>query len=998
MASKGLQDPGAVLAIDIGSTETRLVFAWQTDDGIQIGPIENDSDKPNHLNTMAHFSSKFFPFDNDPQKYIANASRSKREDSSVKFVPYVLLGTTEEMEGQYPVLSRLWSERNKTGFDEALFRSRLEEAFKQFLRFVLTRAKQVFRVSGPDDLQIRVKTIAMTVPSQWDLDFQDLYERLVKEVFEEIFEDVSQADARNVNVIFHTEATALAQYIFNQCSSNKVLSIHRDMPNIGTIMDKTNAQCLVDCGGHNANSALTTFHRNNSGLGMGVMYEIGHPKGAGGGMEMWIHHLLIQLDDQYCRKFPWLGEMPLELKQAFKREINKNIADILTEDCHWVFQTHPQTGDVIPLEITMEMSDKAFQAGFKYVKIMILEQLQRLASISKGWRGRDYVVTIIVSGGSSLHPEFVKWIETLCTELSLPAPLFAHAMQLLYGSSRIAMGAAYATLTQQSVASFAEKCAFGLQKGRVRRRGGADEYLRLRESADTIWCKERGTIQTTVDSEGDDAEFRVVCLPYLESFAPTLQTDKNLAQGASYDFMNIGTLPGEYKTRIEFIFNIEARQVILKVALIRANVGNRAIDRFARRNATLRERVLQVGPFDVRVQPGTLCLFIAQPVEVVDQHIDSILGACRRVSAVESRAESDVSYGGKIPGSTRQPKTITAAPANVVSKSAKSKTANSKTAKSKTAANKNNESTARATAPTNETPSASRIAALETSTPHRPVRTQTAPVLRLRASSNQVSSSSQAAPQRALEAPDVERTTTSNAGLHYVMRDNRDGNVVSGREASSSRQMALGSEGSGVSGSATASRKRPAPSEADDSHPAKRNPANRRLFTTSSEAARNQGSDISGRQRPAASEARVDHTARPERANSGISSGTPLSSNRASSIMESSGYQGSAYADNQRSSTSETRVGHTAKRDPNHNVSFSGPRPTGTATPRPPYHGTAASRASPDGTAIRPLPTGSRGPAPRSHPSRNTDTAGSKKSVQKFPGYRAANRGPPRSD
>lgn len=442
--------------------------------------------------------------------------------------------------------------------------------------------------------------------------------------------------------------------------------------------------------------------------------------------------------------------------------------------------------------------------------------------------------------------------------------------------------------------------------------------------------------------------------------------------------MNIGTLPGEYKTRIEFIFNIEARQVILRVVLIRANVGNRAIDNFARRNATLRERVLQVGPFDVRVQPGTLCLFIAQPVEVVDQHVDSILGACRGVSAAESRAESDVSYGGKIPGSTRQPKTITAAPANVTPKSAKSKTANSKTAKFKTAANKNNESTARATAPTNETSSA--------------------PVLRLRASSSQVSSNSHAAPHRALEAPDVERTATSNAGLHYVTRNNRDGNVVSGREASSSRQMALGSEVSAVSGSATARRKRSAPSEADDSHPAKRNSANRRLFTTSSDAARNQGSDFSGRQRPAASEARVDHTARPERANFGISSGTPLSSNRPSSMMESSGYQGSAYSDNQRSSTSETRVGHTAKRDPNHNVSFSGPRPTGTATPRPLYHGTAASRASPDGTATRPLPTGSRGPAPRSHPSRNTDTAGSKKSVQKFPGYRAANRGPPRSD
>lgn len=54
------------------------------------------------------------------------------------------------------------------------------------------------------------------------------------------------------------------------------------------------------------------------------------------------------------------------------------------------------------------------------------------------------------------------------------------------------MGAAYASLTSQSVESFAEKCAFGLQKGIVKNQGEDDEHLDLKGSAATIWYQEVG--------------------------------------------------------------------------------------------------------------------------------------------------------------------------------------------------------------------------------------------------------------------------------------------------------------------------------------------------------------------------------------------------------------------------------------------------------------------------------------------------------------------------
>lgn len=70
---------------------------------------------------------------------------------------------------------------------------------------------------------------------------------------------------------------------------------------------------------------------------------------------------------------------------------------------------------------------------------------------------------------------------------------------ILQRPSRIALGAAYASLASQSVASFAEKCAFGLQKGKVVNQGENDEQLDLEGSARTIWYQEVGRARSHND-------------------------------------------------------------------------------------------------------------------------------------------------------------------------------------------------------------------------------------------------------------------------------------------------------------------------------------------------------------------------------------------------------------------------------------------------------------------------------------------------------------------
>ncbi|KAI3393732.1 hypothetical protein diail_3778 [Diaporthe ilicicola] len=147
------------------------------------------------------------------------------------------------MEEQYPTLPRMWEERARPDFDEARSLARVENTFKQFLEIIFTAAKNAIDKREFGDLRVQITTVAMTIPSQWDLDFQDL------------------VVAHKIDVVFHTEATALAQYISHRCLSAKTTPLIGGMPDIGELINKPNAQCLINCSGYNAKQISVIFVR-----------------------------------------------------------------------------------------------------------------------------------------------------------------------------------------------------------------------------------------------------------------------------------------------------------------------------------------------------------------------------------------------------------------------------------------------------------------------------------------------------------------------------------------------------------------------------------------------------------------------------------------------------------------------------------------------------------------------------------------------------------------
>lgn len=123
----------------------------------------------------------------------------------------------------------------------------------------------------------------------------------------------------------------------------------------------------------------------------------------------------------------------------------------------------------------------------------------------------------------------------------------------------------------------------------------------------------------TIDARGDQEEYRIVCKPFLDFYRAQLPTDGDLAQEASYDFLNIGTLPGSFKHRIEFMLDAKEEQIELKIHRIAKPLSDKLKN--YTRSVARKGKVLSLGPFPVHIQPGTRCLVIKKSTDEIDEAI-----------------------------------------------------------------------------------------------------------------------------------------------------------------------------------------------------------------------------------------------------------------------------------------------------------------------------------------------------------------------------------------
>jgi hypothetical protein len=201
------------LAIDLGSTFTRLAIFCP--DHRQLWPIENPENRDNTGFQREDFPSGVYVFDDDGVPYTFGAPLGNRESTSAKFLFYLFarkrkieLGDTddltiEEMDellAQYPLVDPILRHEDDQAF-VARARNALHEMFVALgQRVKLVCAKR----------RIEIEEIGLTIPSQWDLNFEDVYREIVAGALETIFPYIRPS---HIEFVYETEA--LAHLVFN---------------------------------------------------------------------------------------------------------------------------------------------------------------------------------------------------------------------------------------------------------------------------------------------------------------------------------------------------------------------------------------------------------------------------------------------------------------------------------------------------------------------------------------------------------------------------------------------------------------------------------------------------------------------------------------------------------------------------------------------------------------------------------------------------------------
>jgi hypothetical protein len=182
-----------VLAIDFGSTSTRA-FLYSTARGEGFYVVNRDKRISTCRFDKGDFSSAGYVFDVDGPIYMGEAVDLTRESISLKYGFYPLTGCSDELLQEY----RLLDEISKHSLDSA-FQERLRQGLRDLFARLSRRVREVCSAH-----HLKVTNIGLSTPSQWTLDFEDLYREIVAEAFRHPAPDI----------IFVTETEALAHLVF----------------------------------------------------------------------------------------------------------------------------------------------------------------------------------------------------------------------------------------------------------------------------------------------------------------------------------------------------------------------------------------------------------------------------------------------------------------------------------------------------------------------------------------------------------------------------------------------------------------------------------------------------------------------------------------------------------------------------------------------------------------------------------------------------------------
>ncbi|KZL72383.1 hypothetical protein CT0861_03491 [Colletotrichum tofieldiae] len=421
-----------ILGIDLGSTSTRVCL-WcpkRRQENIDIENTENTGKVP-----LGDFPSVGYPFESEGPVYLGDTVDPTRRPISLKYGFYALAEADkrDDLLKQYVLVTPLTAQR-----ENPAFRDRLRQGLRELF---LTLQK---RIDFTCDLyRLRIKTIGISVPSQWTTDFENVYRELIISVFKDS-DDIS----------FHTETEALAHALLR----NHQIALPEYGENITVVsltlsMGKIMMQAFIES----------------------EIHLVGYR--AGGGSEQWSYHV----GEQFAKIFSLMRgrSMTSEEWKTFTDQFDNCKPSLGPGTCDGRLKVGgwDMTLPSAYIDDCFERSHThVFQKANEYIKL-----------VSEIHGATPYV---IVSGGTAKHKTVQSRLRNMCKEHGIKEPLFSNEWSITHGSGRIARGVAYAAGSRLTFDQFLQRgAAFGIQRKQKASRGDPNSSEEWNNVADLLFCK-----------------------------------------------------------------------------------------------------------------------------------------------------------------------------------------------------------------------------------------------------------------------------------------------------------------------------------------------------------------------------------------------------------------------------------------------------------------------------------------------------------------------------
>jgi hypothetical protein len=351
-------------------------------------PVENRALNLNPTTRFekGDFSSYGYPFeDNEERVYLGDKPNPHRLAISLKYAFYYLANAPPELLREYSLVHPLVKRKG-----DPVFRRRLEQGLLELFSTIKRRVLEVCNVEN-----LRVETIALSIPSQWTLDFEDTYRRLIAKSF----------DFTPENIYFHTETEALAHFLFKKHFHQLGCSGKHDMI------------LFLDFGGHNMNGCIfnVVYGRQKKP----AFYRVGDAFGVGGGSEHWEYKIgeMCATNLQQRDSYTILPEHKQKILDEFNRaKLNLGPGNNFPFSLVWLEEDGTPTKVVLPADKV----NRCFEEALNPVLDVAREHILNLSSLSeKGVHGK-----VVISGRTCRNNHLQAALRQYCLEASLGEPIF----------------------------------------------------------------------------------------------------------------------------------------------------------------------------------------------------------------------------------------------------------------------------------------------------------------------------------------------------------------------------------------------------------------------------------------------------------------------------------------------------------------------------------------------------------------------------------------------